>query len=65
MIFVESEQGLPPVDRRFYVVQGEIYASQANGAKGKLMESLHMLMVETAQCVVFNGATNALTIDIR
>ena len=32
MILVEPEEGLPPVDHEFYVMQGEIYTEQAHGS---------------------------------
>lgn len=63
LILVEPEQGLPPVDREFYVMQGEIYTSQPYGTKGKLTGSLDRLMDETPEYYVFNGAANALTGD--
>ena len=34
MILVEPEGGLPPVDREFYVMQGEIYTEQPFGTQG-------------------------------
>lgn len=36
LILVEPEGGLPPVDREFYVVQGEIYTEQPFGTAGVL-----------------------------
>ena len=63
LILVEPEGGLPPVDREFYVMQGEVYTAQAYGTKGKLTESLDRLMDETPEYYVFNGAANALTGD--
>lgn len=63
LILVEPEQGLPPVDREFYVMQGEIYTSQPYGTKGKLTGILDRLMDETPEYYVFNGAANALTGD--
>ncbi|MFA7416527.1 MAG: copper-containing nitrite reductase [Rhizobium sp.] len=63
LILVEPEQGLPPVDREFYVMQGEIYTSQPFGTKGKLTESLDRLLEEKPEYYVFNGAANALTGD--
>ncbi|SOC35646.1 nitrite reductase (NO-forming) [Rhizobium subbaraonis] len=61
LILVEPEEGLPPVDREFYVMQGEVYTSQTYGSKGKLTESLEKLMAEAPEYYVFNGAANALT----
>lgn len=63
LILVEPEGGLPPVDREFYVMQGEIYTSQPYGTKGKLTESLDKLLDEEPEYYVFNGASNALTGD--
>src|SRR5919106_1572969 len=39
MILVEPEEGLAPVDREFYVMQGEIYTEEAYGSAGELTES--------------------------
>jgi nitrite reductase (NO-forming) len=63
LILVEPEAGLPPVDREFYVMQGEVYTAQDYGTKGKLTESLDRLMDEQPEYYVFNGAANALTGD--
>jgi FtsP/CotA-like multicopper oxidase with cupredoxin domain len=61
LILVEPEEGLPPVDREFYVMQGEVYTSQTYGSKGKLTESLEKLLAEAPEYYVFNRAANALT----
>jgi nitrite reductase (NO-forming) len=63
LILVEPEQGLPPIDREFYIMQGEIYTREPFGTKGKLSESLEMLLDEQPEYYVFNGAANALTED--
>lgn len=63
LILVEPEESLPPVDREFYVMQGEIYTGQAFGTKGKLSESLEKLLEEKPEYYVFNGAANAFTGD--
>jgi nitrite reductase (NO-forming) len=34
LILVEPEEGLPPVDREFYVMQGEIYTQESFGSRG-------------------------------
>jgi nitrite reductase (NO-forming) len=60
MILVEPEAGLPPVDREFYVMQGEIYTTQALGSSGFLAESTAKLMAEQPEYVVFNGSAKAL-----
>ena len=61
MILVEPEAGLSKVDREYYVMQGEIYTEQANGAKGELTESLDKLLAEQPDYMVFNGAVDGLT----
>lgn len=61
LILVEPEDGLPPVDREFYVMQGEIYTAKPFGAKGNLAESTQKLLDEQPEYYVFNGAANALT----
>jgi nitrite reductase (NO-forming) len=60
LILVEPEGGLPPVDHEFYVMQGEIYTTEAFGATGELTESYDKLLNETPEYYVFNGAANAL-----
>lgn len=60
MILVEPEEGLPAVDREFYVMQGEIYTEQAHGSEGALTESIDKLIAEQPEYYVFNGASDAL-----
>ena len=61
LILVEPEEGLPPVDREFYVMQGEVYTNEAFGSTGKLTENLQALLNEDPEYLVFNGAVGALT----
>ena len=61
MILVEPEDGLPPVDREFYVMQGEIYTEEAFGSSGLLTESYDKLLNERPEYIVFNGHVGALT----
>ncbi len=63
LILVEPEGGLPPVDREFYVMQGEIYTSQPFGTAGHLDFSYDAMLDEDAEYFVFNGSANALTHD--
>ena len=56
MILVEPEEGLPPVDREFYVMQGEVYTKEAFGSTGHLTENLQALLNEDPEYLVFNGA---------
>lgn len=61
LILVEPEQGLPPVDREFYVMQGEIYTEEPFGNGGLLTESYEKLVNERPEYFVFNGHVGALT----
>ncbi|QBQ56458.1 nitrite reductase, copper-containing [Nitrosococcus wardiae] len=63
MILVEPEGGLPPVDREYYVMQGEIYTQASFGKKGRQEFSVEKLLDESPEYFVFNGATGALTQD--
>lgn len=61
LILVEPEGGLPPVDREFYVMQGELYTAQPFGTTGNLTDDTTKLLAETPEYFVFNGASMALT----
>lgn len=61
MILVEPEEGLPPVDHEFYVMQGEIYTEEPFGAEGEVSESYEKLFYERPEYFLFNGALGALT----
>ena len=60
MILVEPEAGLAPVDREFYVMQGEIYTEEAYGTAGELTESYEKLLDERPEYYVFNGSVHDL-----
>jgi nitrite reductase (NO-forming) len=61
LILVEPEEGLPPVDREFYVMQGEVYTKEAFGSTGHLAENIQALLNEDPEYLVFNGAVGSLT----
>jgi nitrite reductase (NO-forming) len=61
MILIEPEEGLPPVDREYYVMQGEIYTEEPAGTPGLLNESFDRLIDERPTYFVFNGHVGALT----
>jgi nitrite reductase (NO-forming) len=61
MILVEPKEGLPKVDREFYVMQGEIYTKGAYGQSGHQDFAPQKLLDETPEYYVFNGAVGALT----
>jgi nitrite reductase (NO-forming) len=61
MILVEPEGGMPPVDREFYVMQGEIYTDVPYGQHGSAEFSVEKLLNERPEYFVFNGSVGALT----
>lgn len=63
MILVEPEGGLPPVDREFYVMQGEIYTEEPYGTPGYVHFDHDKMLAEAPEYFVFNGAAGALTSD--
>ncbi|MCC6904425.1 MAG: nitrite reductase, copper-containing [Anaerolineae bacterium] len=63
LILVEPEGGLPPVDREFYVMQGELYTVQPFGTAGHLDFDADKLSHEEPEYFVFNGAAGGLTSD--
>jgi nitrite reductase (NO-forming) len=61
LILVEPPGGLLPVDREFYVMQGEIYTLQPFGTKGEVAFSRDKLLAERPEYFVFNGAAGGLS----
>ena len=61
MMLVEPEGGLPPVDREFYVMQGEIYTEAQFGHHGSQEFSVEKLLNERPEYFVFNGSVGALS----
>lgn len=61
LILVEPEGGLAPVDREFYVVQGDIYTLWPAGTEGHQIFDTSKLLDEEPTYVVFNGMWQALT----
>ena len=61
LILVEPEGGLPPVDREFYVMQGEIYTEAAFGQRGSQDFNVEKLLNERPEYFVFNGSVGALS----
>lgn len=57
LILVEPEEGLPPVDREFYVMQGEIHTEEPLGSPGLLTESYDKLLDERAPSTSSSTAT--------
>lgn len=63
LILVEPKNGLPKVDREFYVVQGDFYTKGKNGKPGYQPFDMEAAINEKPNYVVFNGAVNSLTGD--
>jgi nitrite reductase (NO-forming) len=63
LIVIEPPEGLPPVDREFYVCQGEIYTPGRAGEPGMQTFDLESLSREQPSYVVFNGAQGSVTGD--
>jgi nitrite reductase (NO-forming) len=63
LILVEPAGGLPPVDREFYVMQGELYTDRSFGQPGHDEFSVEKLLAERPEYYVLNGAVGALTAE--
>lgn len=63
LILVEPAGGLPPVDREYYVVQGDFYTKGEYGDRGNQPFNMQKAIDEDADYVVFNGKVGALTGD--
>ncbi len=63
MILVEPKEGLPPVDREFYVMQGEFYTVGPHGEKGHQDFSYDKALAENPDYVVFNGRVGSMVGD--
>lgn len=61
LVLVEPPGGLPPVDREFYVMQGDIYTEFPFGTAGHQPFSAEHMSTEDADYLVFNGAVGGLT----
>ncbi|MDO4880012.1 MAG: copper-containing nitrite reductase [Capnocytophaga sp.] len=63
LILVEPEGGLPPVDKEYYVMQGDFYTEGAYGAGGTQAFNQDKALAENPDYVLFNGKVGALTQD--
>ena len=63
LILVEPEEGLPKVDKEFYVMQGDFYTKGDYGDKGLQPFDMEKAVKEDADYVVFNGSVGALSGD--
>ncbi|MTG99034.1 MULTISPECIES: copper-containing nitrite reductase [Myroides] len=60
LILVEPEGGLPPVDKEYYIMQGDFYTKGNYGEKGMQPFDMNKALKEDADYVVFNGHVNGL-----
>lgn len=63
LILVEPKEGMPPVDREFYVCQGDFYTPGKYGDKGLQPFDMDKAVKEEPTYVVFNGAVSSLVGD--
>lgn len=63
LILVEPPEGLPPVDREYYVMQGDFYTVGKYREKGLQPFDMQKAIEENATYVLFNGSEGALVGD--
>ncbi len=63
LILVEPKEGLPKVDREFYIMQGDFYTKGRHGEQGVQPFDFQKLFDEKPEYVVFNGAVGSLMND--
>ncbi|MFB6269163.1 MAG: copper-containing nitrite reductase [Halobacterium sp.] len=63
MILVEPEDGLPEVDREFYLGQHEVYTDKDAGTEGHHKFDMNAMANEDPTYVLFNGAKYPFTPD--
>ncbi|MCC7131027.1 MAG: nitrite reductase, copper-containing [Gemmatimonadales bacterium] len=63
LILVEPENGLPKVDREYYVMQGDFYTRDPFGVAGHQPFDMRKAIREEPEYVLFNGAAGSLTGD--
>mgnify|MGYP000844994958 CR=1 FL=1 len=60
LVLVEPKEGLPKVDKEFYIVQGDFYTKGKYGEPGHQAFSMDKAIREDADYVVFNGHVGAI-----
>lgn len=63
LILVEPEEGLPEVDREYYIMQGDFYTKGEFGEPGLQPFDMKKAIDEDADYVVFNGKVGSMTGD--
>ena len=59
LILVEPREGLPPVDKEFYIMQSEFYTTEKFGKAGRANFDMQKAISEEPEYVVFNGSVGA------
>jgi nitrite reductase (NO-forming) len=63
LILVEPEEGMPKVDREYYVMQGDFYTVGRYGEAGLQPFSMEKALEENPDYVLFNGSVGSLVGD--
>jgi nitrite reductase (NO-forming) len=63
LIYVEPPEGLPRVDREYYIMQGDFYTVGKYREKGLQPFDMQKAIEESASYVVFNGSEGSLVAD--
>jgi nitrite reductase (NO-forming) len=63
LILVEPRQGLPKVDREYYLMQGDFYTQGRNGDQGLQPFSMAKALDEKPEYIVFNGSVGSTVGD--
>jgi nitrite reductase (NO-forming) len=63
LVVVEPANGFAPVDREYYMMQGDFYLQGERGQQGLRDFSLDKLLDERPDYVVFNGSVGSLADD--
>lgn len=63
LILVEPKEGLPKVDKEFYIVQGDFYTKGKKGTQGLQPFDMDKAVAEQPEYVVFNGHVGAIAGD--
>ncbi|MNP95187.1 Copper-containing nitrite reductase precursor [compost metagenome] len=63
LILVEPEGGLPPVDKEYYIMQGDFYTKGSYGEQGSQPFDMNKAIKEQPDYVVFNGKVGAVAGD--
>lgn len=63
LVLVEPKEGLPKVDKEFYIVQGDFYTKGKYGEPGLQPFDMDKAIREDADYVVFNGHVGAIAGD--